>query len=107
MRRQLRQLELAQRQLAEETEESALKQRQEIEEEIATAKRQLASLREQWEAEKLQSWRRAKAQRTDRVEPEFKQLDSSIKDKHLGRHGQEKDYQRLYELDVQRRKLQE
>jgi len=109
VQRQLRQLELAQRQLAEETEESALKQRQEIEEEIATAKRQLASLREQWEAEKLGVGDVQKVRKElDRVELEFKQLDSSIKDKQSsGVMVSEKDYQRLYELDVQRRKLQE
>ena len=48
VQRRLRQLELASRQLAEETEESAVERREEIEADIVETKRKLASLREQW-----------------------------------------------------------
>src|SRR5438552_3221873 len=53
VQRRLMQLELASRQLAEETEESAVHRHKEIEAEIVENKRKLASLRERWEAEKL------------------------------------------------------
>ncbi len=109
VQRHLRQLELAQRQLAEENEDTAQKQRKEIEEDIEASKRQLASLREQWEAEKLGVGDVQKVRKDlDRVELEFKQLDSSIKEKQSsGILVSEKDYQRLYELDLERRKLQQ
>jgi ATP-dependent Clp protease ATP-binding subunit ClpB len=53
IQRRITQLELADRQLAEETEEHAVERRAEIQEEIQKLRQQLASLREQWEAEKL------------------------------------------------------
>ena len=53
VQRRLRQLELAARQLADETEESAKQRLVEIEEEIEESKHTLANLREQWESEKL------------------------------------------------------
>ena len=53
VQRRLTQLELADRQLAEETEEHAVERRAEIQEEIQNLRRTLASLREQWEGEKL------------------------------------------------------
>ena len=52
VQRRLVQLELAARQLAEETEEHARERLAEIEEEMKTLRHKLASLREQWEAEK-------------------------------------------------------
>jgi ATP-dependent Clp protease ATP-binding subunit ClpB len=58
VQRQLRQLELAHRQLADETEASAVNKREEVEEEMESLKQQLASLREQWEAEKDGTQRR-------------------------------------------------
>ena len=52
VQRRLMQLELAQRQLAEETEEHAVDRREEIEAEMKELRYKLANLREQWEAEK-------------------------------------------------------
>src|SRR6478672_4988780 len=49
VQRRITQLELADRQLAEETEEHAVERRAEIQEEIQNLRKQLASLREQWE----------------------------------------------------------
>ena len=107
VQRRLRQLELAARQLAEETEETAQERLAEIEDEMEELQRELASLREKWEAEKLgmgdvQHVRRE----AERVQLEFSQLDAAIKEKQSsGVPVGEADYQRLYELDVQRRKL--
>src|SRR5271154_263627 len=52
VQRRLVQLELAARQLAEETEEHAIDRREEIEAEMKELRYKLANLREQWEAEK-------------------------------------------------------
>jgi ATP-dependent Clp protease ATP-binding subunit ClpB len=109
VQRRLRQLELAARQLAEETEETAQQRLADIEEQIDEEKRTLASLREQWESEKMglgdiQQVR----QELDRVQHDFEHLEAQIKEKQSsGLPVGETDFQRLYELDVQRRKLQE
>lgn len=109
VQRRLRQLELMARQLAEETDPSARQRLEEIEQEIQTTKRQLASLREQWEAEKaglgdIKKVREELAQ----VQLEFGKLDAAIKEKQsAGILVSEDDYQRLYELDVKRRRLQQ
>ena len=108
VQRRLRQLELAARQLAEETEESAVEKRAEIEAEIAETKRKLASLREQWEAEKLGVGDVQKLRKElDRVELEFTQLEAQIKEKQsAGIPPSEDDYQRLLKLYNQRQALQ-
>jgi ATP-dependent Clp protease ATP-binding subunit ClpB len=109
VQRQLRQLELAHRQLADETEASAVNKREEVEEEMETLKQRLASLREQWEAEKMglndsQSLR----QQLESAEHAFRALEAEIREKQSsGRAVLESDYQRLYELDQNRRKLQQ
>ncbi|MEY4179546.1 MAG: Chaperonin protein ClpB [Planctomycetota bacterium] len=107
VQRRLRQLELAARQLADESESSARDQLAEIESEITDQKRQLASLREQWEAEKLGLGDVQKVrQDLSRADHEFAQLEKSIKDKQSsGSPVSEADYQKLYELDVARRQL--
>jgi ATP-dependent Clp protease ATP-binding subunit ClpB len=107
VQRRLTQLELAHRQLAEETEEHALERRAEIEEEMEELKRKLADLREQWEAEKhglgdVQNIRQQLAQ----VEHQYDQLTAAIKDKqNRFERISEEEYQRLYELDTQKRQL--
>ncbi len=108
VQRRLRQLELAARQLAEETEETARDQLADIETEMSDLKRQLASLREQWEAEKLGLGDIQKVrQELERVELEYKQLDTAIKDQQsAGVAVSEEDYQRLYVLHNQRLALQ-
>jgi ATP-dependent Clp protease ATP-binding subunit ClpB len=107
VQRRITQLELAARQLAEETEEHAVERRAEIEEEMQDLKRKLASLREQWESEKMGL---GDVQQTrnqlDKVELEFQQLSAQIKEKQAaGMPIEESLYQRLYQLDVERKKL--
>ncbi|MBN2476068.1 MAG: ATP-dependent chaperone ClpB [Pirellulales bacterium] len=107
VQRRLTQLELAARQLADETEEGAKERLAEIEADMEELKRKLASLREQWEAEKLgigdvQKLRQELAE----VKLRFEQLDSAIKQKlAAGMPIPEEEYQRLYELDVRRKQL--
>ncbi|GIW94181.1 MAG: chaperone protein ClpB [Pirellulaceae bacterium] len=109
VQRKLRQLELMARQLGEEQDESARQRLQEIEQEIQQTRKELASLREQWEAEKaglgdIKKVREELAQ----VQLEFSKLDAAIKEKQsAGILVGEEDYQRLYELDVKRRRLQQ
>ncbi len=107
VQRRLRQLELAQRQLIEEADESTDPQLQGIEHEIQQLQQQLASLREQWDAEKLglsdvQSVRK----QLDQVALDFQQLETAIREKQSsGSQVPETDYQRLFELDKQRQTL--
>ncbi|MBM3967862.1 MAG: AAA family ATPase, partial [Planctomycetes bacterium] len=109
LQRRLRQLELAQRQLKEETDESTEEALEEVEQEMETIQRDLASLREQWESEKLglsdvKSIRRS----LEQADADFRKLDTSIKDKQSsGMAVNEADYQKLFELDQTRRKLRE
>jgi ATP-dependent Clp protease ATP-binding subunit ClpB len=109
VQRRLTQLELAARQLRDETEETARERLAEIEDEMKQCRHTLASLREQWEAEKLGVGDIQKVrQELEHVEHEFGQLDASIKQKQAGGEPiSEQEYQRLYELDVQRRQLQQ
>ena len=109
VQRRLRQLELALRQLAEETDESADQHRAELEEEITEQKRVLASLREQWEAEKLGVGDVQKLRKDlEAVNHEFAQLETTIKEKQsVGQFPSEEDFQKLYQLDVRRRQLQQ
>ena len=107
VQRRLTQLELAARQLAQEEEESVKERLQQINEEMESLKQQLASLREQWEAEKLglgdvQGVRENLAE----VQRQFDQLDAEMKEKQAGGMPvSENEYQRLFELDTQKRKL--
>ncbi len=109
LQRRLRQLELAQRQLKEETDQSTEEALEEVEQEMEAIQRDLASLREQWESEKLglsdvKSLRRS----LDQADADFRKLDTSIKDKQsTGMAVNETDYQKLFELDQTRRKLRE
>ena len=107
VQRRLRQLELAQRQLSEEGDESTDAQLDEIEEEMHKLQRDLASLREQWDAEKLglsdvQSVRK----QADETEAEFRKLENSIKEKQSsGLPVPETDYHQLFEMDKKRQQL--
>jgi len=109
VQRRLVQLELAARQLAEETEEHAKERLVEIEEEATDLRRKLADLRRQWEAEKVgvgsaQELR----QQLDEVQRNFDQAGVAIKDRQAsGLPVGEEMFQRLYELDVQRKSLQQ
>ncbi len=107
VQRRLVQLELAARQLADETEEHTRERLGDIEEEMQSLRHKLASLREQWEAEKLgigdvQQTR----QKLAAVEREFDKASATIKETQAsGSIVGEDLYQKLYELDVQRKKL--
>ncbi|MCA9130053.1 MAG: ATP-dependent chaperone ClpB [Planctomycetales bacterium] len=107
VQRRLRQLELAQRQLSEEGDPDDESQLQPIESEMQRLQLELASLREQWEAEKLglkdvQSVRK----QLDQVNLEFQHLESAIREKQSsGQQVPEQDYQKLFELDKARQQL--
>ncbi len=107
VQRRLMQLELAERQLAEETEEHAVERRKEIQDEMADLRRKLADLRAQWELEKsgmgdVQQIRK----RLVEVERQYNQLAASIKEKQSsGIMVREEDYQKLYELDLEQKRL--
>ncbi len=107
VQRRLTQLELAARQLADEKDDDVKSRLELVQTEMEEKRRELASLREQWESEKLgmtgvQNVRENLAS----IELEFDQLDSKIKtDQSTGLPINEDDYRRLYELDTQRKQL--
>jgi len=103
------QLELARRQLQGEHEEHARQQLAEIEDELKELEEKLKTLREQWEREKsgLGDVHQIRRQLAD-VELHFNQLAAAVKEKQsAGVPVGEQDYQRLYELDVKRKQLQQ
>jgi len=107
VQRRLVQLELADRQLAEETEPHAQQRRAEVQEEMGELRKKLTDLRQQWELEKsglgdVQQIR----QRLMDVELQSSKLAASIKEKQSGGGlVSEADYQKLYELDLEHKKL--
>jgi ATP-dependent Clp protease ATP-binding subunit ClpB len=107
VQRRLVQLELAARQLAEETEEHAQERLKEIETESTELRKKLTDLRRQWEAEKsgVGSAQELRGQ-LDQVELEFTKAGAQIKERQAsGQPVSEEMYQRLYELDVKRKQL--
>ena len=109
VQRRLVQLELADRQLAEESEEHAKQHRAEVQEEMAELRKKLADLRRQWELEKsgLGDVQQVRKKLMD-VELQYNQLAASIKEKQSsGIVVREDDYQKLYELDQNRKRLAE
>ncbi|QDT68128.1 Chaperonin protein ClpB [Planctomycetes bacterium MalM25] len=107
--RRLVQLELAARQLADETEEHAKARLTEINEEMESLKHELASLNEQWEAEKLGVGSTADVrQRLESVKHELERHTNAIKESQAaGQPIEESAYQKLYELDSERKQLEE
>jgi ATP-dependent Clp protease ATP-binding subunit ClpB len=107
VQRRLMQLELAARQLEHETEEHAKDRLAEINEEIANLKRELASLREQWEAEKMGLGDVADVRRRlEEAKHKYEQHAAAIKETQAsGQVVDEAAYQKLYELDVERKRL--
>ncbi|MFM7522152.1 MAG: Clp protease N-terminal domain-containing protein, partial [Planctomycetota bacterium] len=107
VQRRLVQLELAARQLAEETEEHAKERLRDIEGESATLRTKLAGLREQWEAEKSGAGSAGELrQQLDAAELAFEQASVQIKERQAsGQPVGEELYQTLYELDQKRRAL--
>ena len=107
VQRRLVQLELADRQLADETEPHAAQQRGEVQHEMTELRRKLADLRRQWELEKsgLGGVHQIRSKLAD-VELQFNNLSAAIKEKQSsGVPVAEADYQKLYELDMQRKQL--
>ncbi|EMI21149.1 protein disaggregation chaperone [Rhodopirellula maiorica SM1] len=107
LQRRLRQLELAHRQLVDETEESAVEKREEVESEMESLNHELASLREQWDAEKMglddvQSVR----QEAERLEHRFTTLDSEAKQKQLRGESPEDVYREMLEVRARLTELQ-
>ncbi len=109
VQRRLVQLELAARQLAEETEEHAKERLVEIEEESTGLRKKLADLRQQWEAEKMGVGSTQELRKQlDEVQLAFDQAGVTIKDRQAsGQPVGEDLYQKLYELDVKRKGLQQ
>ena len=108
IQRRLRQLELAHRQLADETEASATQRRADVEQEMDSLNRELASLREQWEAEKMglddvQSIR----QEAEALEHRFATLDADAKQMQLSGKSPENLYQEMLEVRARQSQLQE
>ncbi len=107
VQRKLMQLELAARQLAEETEEHAQQRLAEVNDEMQQLKRELANLREQWESEKLGVGDVHQVrERLQQAEHSYDQLAASIKERQAaGEVVGEELYQSLYEADVERNQL--
>ncbi|QGJ69391.1 ATP-dependent chaperone ClpB [Planctomycetales bacterium 10988] len=109
VQRRIMQLELAERQLSEESDPSAKSQLEDIREEKAQQEAELKVLRKQWEAEKQGAGDVGQIQqRLDQVEHEFRQLQANISQRQSGGEMvSESDYQQLYKLEQQRRQLAE
>ena len=108
VQRRLVQLELAARQLADETEEHARQRLMEIEKEMEQLREKEAGLRQQWEKEKsgLGDVHQTRSQLAD-VQLQHNQLAAAIKEKQsAGALPGEADFQRLYELEVKRKELE-
>ena len=108
VQRKLTRLELAARQLAEESEEASKAELAAVQSQMEPLKQELANLREQWESEKLglddvQQVREEIAL----VDREFSQLQSTIKDKYAaGQAVSEEEFQRLHSLEMRQKELQ-
>jgi ATP-dependent Clp protease ATP-binding subunit ClpB len=107
LQRRLVQLELAARQLADEEEEHAKGRLAEIEQEMATLRKQLADLREQWESEKLGVGDVASVrEQLQKANHEYEQLGATVKEKQSrGEMVGEDLYQSLFVLDKKRQQL--
>lgn len=109
VQRRLTQLELAARQLKDENDPGVQARLEEVNREMQEQRELLNALRHQWESEKsgLGDVQALRGELAD-VEMQFNQLDGEINSRRVsGRMISESDYQRLYELDVRRKKLQD
>ncbi len=104
VQRRITQLELAARQLADETEEHAKDRLKEINAEMENLRHDLASLREQWEAEKLGVGDVATVrQELEAAKLAYEHQSNALNEKQsTGQLVDESDYQKLYELDQAR-----
>ena len=108
IQRRLRQLELAQRQLVDETEASAVRKREDVESEMESLNHDLASLREQWDAEKMglddvQSIR----QELEQLGHRFASLDAEAKQMQLRGASSEELYQQMLDVQAKQAKLRD
>ena len=107
VQRRLTQLELAARQLADENDVGVKARLDAVREEMNDQRRSLASLREQWESEKLGMTGTQKLrQQLVETDLNFGKLDSEIKSRQSsGQLVSENDYRKLYELDTAKKHL--
>ena len=106
--RRLVQLELAARQLSDETEPHAREKLAEIEAEMAAKKEELAVLRARWEKEKSGVGDLAQIkQKLDQLDHAYRTLESTIAAEQSRGRVEEKNFQKLYELDNERKKLRQ
>jgi len=107
VQRRLTQLELADRQLADENDADVQARLDDVREEMAEQKQRLASLREQWEAEKLgMTGTQNLRQMLVEAELSFDKLASEIKTKQSsGQLVTENEYRKLYEFDTAKKQL--
>lgn len=109
LQRRLVQLELAARQLADENEPHAQERLKEIEKEMNEKKEELAELRARWEKEKnglgdVHEIRK----KLDDLQHQYRILENGIKESQSrGQMVPESQYQELYDLDTQYKKLRE
>jgi ATP-dependent Clp protease ATP-binding subunit ClpB len=105
--RKLIQLELAARQLSQETDLDTLVELESIQTEMDSTKRKLADLKEQWNAERLGDGdARITRERLAEIEHQFEMLDSKIKQTNAeGRAVSEAEYQELFKLDLKKKDL--
>ncbi len=108
IQRRLRQLELAHRQLTDESEASATARRSEVEQDMESLNHELASLREQWEAEKMglddvQSIR----QEAEQLAHRFSTLDADAKQMQLRGESPEDLYREMLEVRAREKQLQQ
>jgi ATP-dependent Clp protease ATP-binding subunit ClpB len=107
IQRRLTQLELAARQLADETEASARERLAEVNAEMTELRGELASLREQWEAEKMgmvdsQNLRKQLEDAQLQFQKQQAELNSKLA---TGQMVSEAEYQSLYEMDLRQKSL--
>ena len=107
VQRRMTRLEIAQRQLGEEDPEETAKERAAIQEEMDELKQKLASLKEQWEAEKLGLGDvKNVREELEKVDLEYGQMEASLRSRQAtGQLVEERDYQRLFELEQRRKSL--
>jgi ATP-dependent Clp protease ATP-binding subunit ClpB len=106
VQRRLMQLELAARQLEDETEEHAKERLADIKVEMEELRKKLASFREQWEGEKMGLGDVADVQRRlDEAHVSYDQQLAKIKEQQAAGRVDEAAFQKLYELDVEQKKL--
>ncbi|HEY1067498.1 MAG TPA: ATP-dependent chaperone ClpB [Pirellulales bacterium] len=107
VQRRIFQLELADRQLTDEKEEHARERQKEIRAELDEQKKKLAELKEQWESEKLGATGVGDLRtKLDKAELAYTQQTNAMRQAQAaGQRVAEADYQKLYELDLERKRL--